>query len=74
MAGYGKSSIRDKRLGMGRGARNSYGKFGSKVPPGESGWGKKGTARGKGHGPKRGKKGGKTSYDPMSGSQYRQKH
>lgn len=49
--GYGKKM---KSVSKGSGARNTYGKFGSKVPPGESGWkGKKGTAKGKGYGPKK---------------------
>jgi hypothetical protein len=50
--------IRDKQLGKGRGARNSYGKFGSKVPLGEkrmSGKTKSGT-KGMAYGPRKGKK------------------
>jgi hypothetical protein len=49
------TSIRDKKLGMGRGARNTYGKYCSKVPKGES-VGGKGTAKGKDYGPRKGKK------------------
>ena len=73
----GKTAIRDKKLGMGRGARNTYGKYSSKVPKGE--FVPKGNAR----------SGGSAkrmlgmsfffffffqSYDQMSGSQYKQKH
>lgn len=48
--------IRDKKLGKGRGARNTYGKFGTKVPKGEftPKGGNGGSAKGKGKGPKSG--------------------
>jgi hypothetical protein len=48
--------IRDKKLGKGRGSRNSYGKFGTKVPPGEKGMGGKKGTKGKSYGPRKGKK------------------